>query len=65
MCSSDLENTDLQAFIGFKYAFGGNSNATIVGRDRHGTYDNTSIFLEKLPDQFSIGSVGDVASDTL
>ena len=60
-----LENTDLQAFIGFKYAFGGNSNATIVGRDRHGTYDNTSIFLEKLPDQFSIGSVGDVASDTL
>lgn len=59
------DTADLQALVGFKYAFGGNSTSTIVGRDRGGTYDNTSTFLEKLPDLFSIGTVGDVASDTL
>ena len=43
----DLQDT--QAFIGVKYAFGGAAPSSIAARDRTRTYDNTSVFLEKLP----------------
>lgn len=44
---------DFAARVGFKFAFGGAGIHSLVGRDRSSTYDNTSLFLEKLPDFIS------------
>jgi hypothetical protein len=40
---------DTQVYLGVKYAFGGAASPSIAARDRSNTYDNTSVFLEKLP----------------
>jgi hypothetical protein len=59
MANRDLSNDgfkadidDLQIYAGLKIAFGGNDQS-LVTRDRTGPVDNTSIFLEKLPDTFT------------
>ena len=43
-----LTLNDTQGYIGAKFAFGG-PVASLRARDRAGTYDNTSVFNEKLP----------------
>ena len=48
-----IEVKDLVASVGFKFAFGGAGFNSLVARDRSGTYDNTSLWLEKLPDFIS------------
>jgi hypothetical protein len=40
---------DLQGFIGAKFAFGSSPPESLRNRDRNGTFDNTSVFHEKLP----------------
>ena len=40
---------DKQAFLGLRFTFGGPVSSSLGNRDRHGSYDNTSVFLEKLP----------------
>jgi hypothetical protein len=40
---------DMQAFVGLRFNFGGPEYANLRERDRTGAYDNTSVFLEKLP----------------
>lgn len=40
---------DTQGLLGFKYAFGSVAPSSLRDRDRHGSYDNTSVFNEKLP----------------
>ena len=40
---------DLQATVGIKFAFGQVASTSLAQRDRHGTIDNTSVFMEKLP----------------
>jgi hypothetical protein len=40
---------DFQGFVGFRINLGGPDHASIRDRDRKGAYDNTSVFLEKLP----------------
>ena len=42
---------DTQGYIGVKWAFGG-PVSSLSARDRSGTYDNTSVFDEKLPGLF-------------
>lgn len=42
---------EAQGFIGVKWAFGG-PVSSLQARDRSGTYDNTSVFDEKLPGYF-------------
>ena len=42
---------DTQGYIGVKWAFGG-PVSSLRARDRSGTYDNTSVFDEKLPGFF-------------
>ena len=44
---------DLQGFVGAKIEFGGPNSASLRDRDRHGTFDNTSVMQEKLPSWFS------------
>ena len=46
-----LTVNDTQGYIGAKFAFGG-PVASLRARDRAGTYDNTSVFDEKLPGLF-------------
>jgi hypothetical protein len=45
---SDIKFDDMQVYVGVKFAFGGNTES-LVTRDRTGPIDNTSLFLEKLP----------------
>ncbi|MEO6606890.1 MAG: hypothetical protein ABIN69_00300 [Aestuariivirga sp.] len=45
-----IDVSDFVANVGFSFAFGGTPTNSLVARDRSGTYDNTSTFLEKLPD---------------
>ena len=40
---------DEQAYVGVKFAFGGSDPTSLQARDRNGTYDNTSVMFEKLP----------------
>ena len=40
---------DTQGYLGAKFAFGGPPPSSLRDRDRHGTFDNTSVFQEKLP----------------
>lgn len=40
---------DTQGLLGIRFAFGGPTPASLRDRDRHGSYDNTSVFDEKLP----------------
>ena len=40
---------DMQAFAGIRFNFGGPDHESLRHRDRTGAYDNTSVFLEKLP----------------
>ncbi|MCA0433100.1 MAG: autotransporter outer membrane beta-barrel domain-containing protein [Proteobacteria bacterium] len=47
----DAEIADTQAYIGIKFAFGGDGSS-LTTRDRTGPIDNTSLFLEKLPGVF-------------
>lgn len=42
------ELSDMQLYTGLKFSFGGGT-ASLAERDRSGTYDNTSVFAEKLP----------------
>lgn len=51
--SDTVKVDDFAARVGLKFAFGGGSTHSLVGRDRSSTYDNTSLFLEKLPDFIS------------
>ena len=57
VASRTLEQTpnvtlnDTQGYIGVKWAFGG-PVSSLRARDRSGTYDNTSVFDEKLPGLF-------------
>ncbi len=46
---SDSKQTDTQEYVGLRFAFGSNAPASLRDRDRHGTYDNTSVFQEKIP----------------
>jgi hypothetical protein len=46
-----LTVNDTQGYIGVKWAFGG-PVSSLSARDRSGTYDNTSVFDEKLPGLF-------------
>ena len=46
--SADITLNDTQGYIGVKFAFGG-PVSSLRARDRAGTYDNTSVFNEKLP----------------
>lgn len=48
----ELSFEDMQVYAGLKFSFGADT-ASLVERDRTGTYDNTSVMLEKLPDVFS------------
>lgn len=56
---------DKQLFAGLKLEFGGSGQASLVKRDRTGTYDNTSTIFEKLPswgaaaDRAYVGSIAD------
>jgi hypothetical protein len=43
---------DLQVYAGIKFAFGGGGGG-LVDRDRSGSYDNTSVMLEKLPNAWA------------
>jgi hypothetical protein len=47
--NSNVDFTDVTGQIGFSYSFGGPSPSSLQQRDRHGNYDNTSVFDEKLP----------------
>lgn len=49
--SNPLTINDQQGYIGVKWAFGG-PVTSLRARDRAGTYDNTSVFNEKLPGFF-------------
>jgi hypothetical protein len=40
---------DKQGLLGIRFAFGGSPVSSLRDRDRHGSYDNTSVFDEKLP----------------
>ncbi len=40
---------DKQGLVGVRFAFGGAAPLSLRNRDRHGAYDNTSVFDEKLP----------------
>jgi hypothetical protein len=51
--SSNLNIEDKQVYIGMTFAFGGPKGSSLVARDRHGPVNNTSTFLEKLPDPIS------------
>ena len=44
-----MDFQDTQVYTGLKFAFGGQPSRSIAARDRSGSYDNTSVFLEKLP----------------
>jgi hypothetical protein len=44
---------DAQGLLGVKFAFGGSAPSSLRNRDRHGAYDNTSVFDEKLPNYSS------------
>ena len=44
---------DLQGFVGAKFTFGGPTPCSLRQRDRHGTFDNTSVMQEKLPNIWS------------
>ena len=44
-----MDFQDTQIYAGVKFAFGGAAPTSIAARDRSKTYDNTSVFLEKLP----------------
>ena len=48
---SPVTLNDTQGYIGVKWAFGG-PVSSLRARDRAGTYDNTSVFDEKLPGLF-------------
>lgn len=48
---SSLNFNDQQGYVGLKLAFGG-PVSSLRARDRAGTYDNTSVFDEKLPGLF-------------
>ncbi len=45
--SANLQDTE--GFAGVQFAIGGPTPTSLRERDRHGTYDNTSVFDEKLP----------------
>jgi hypothetical protein len=49
----NLNINDKQVYVGMTFAFGGPKGASLVARDRNGPVNNTSTFLEKLPDPFS------------
>jgi hypothetical protein len=53
--TSSIDIEDLQAYVGLKFAFGGNTQSLLT-RDRSGPIDNTSIYLEKLPN--ALNSIG-------
>jgi len=44
----NLAVTDMQGFVGVKFALGGPAPTSLRDRDRHGTVDSTSVFQEKL-----------------
>jgi hypothetical protein len=48
LIGDDINFKDMQAYVGVKYAFGGNTESLLT-RDRTGPIDNTSLFYEKLP----------------
>jgi hypothetical protein len=50
---SNIYYTDRQAFIGARFALGGATPSSLRDRDRQGSFDNTSVFQEKLPNLFS------------
>ncbi|MDE2385419.1 MAG: hypothetical protein KGO53_12455 [Alphaproteobacteria bacterium] len=50
--SANVTFNDAQGFVGVKWAFGG-PVSSLRARDRSGTYDNTSVFNEKLPSLFT------------
>ena len=50
---SNLNLNDKQVYVGMSFAFGGPKGASLIGRDRNGPVNNTSTFLEKLPDPIS------------
>lgn len=51
---------DTQGYLGVKFAIGGNTTS-LLSRDRNGPIDNTSTFLEKLPNEITsaYGAVGE------
>ncbi len=52
----EAEVDDMQVFAGIKFYFG--NQGTLVERQRTGTVDNTSVFLEKLPNFFTSAVAG-------
>jgi hypothetical protein len=52
----DVDIDDTQVYAGLKFYFG--QDGTLQDRQRTGTIDNTSVFLEKLPNALTSGVLG-------
>jgi hypothetical protein len=52
----DVDIDDTQVYAGLKFYFG--QDGTLQDRQRTGTVDNTSVFLEKLPNALTSGILG-------
>lgn len=52
----DVDIEDTQVYAGLKFYFG--QDGTLQDRQRTGTIDNTSVFLEKLPNALTSGLLG-------
>ena len=61
--SNDLNIDDKQVYVGMSFAFGG-QKGSLVSHDRSGPVNNTSTFLEKLPDPISDTLIPEIQTES-